>query len=362
MTVTLALGQIVSGRLSDKFKPTNMILYGLLLATAVNLLFPLLPFSVPLMTVLWGINGFAHSMIWPPMVRILVAANDGDDMYGYSVVRISFGASVATILLYLIAPLIISVSGSWRGIFPVSILLALTTILLWLLLQKRIPYSFSEQKEEAAEKSTDNRKFRIPKAALFPLVLILLGILIHGMLRDSFATWMPTYLVENYGLSNEISIFYGIIPAIFQIISYAAYGAIYRRWFKNEVLCAAAIFGTSAGVALLLLLLYGKSNALVATLCITTISGCMHGVNLMLITHVPKRFKRYGNVSTFAGIVNACTYAGDAISTYGISLLATRFSWYVCLAVCLGLAACGTVCCLLATRPWEKFAVHDTEK
>ena len=81
----------------------------------------------------------------------------------------------------------------------------------------------------------------------------------------------------------------------------------------------------------------------------------MHGINLMLITHVPKRFKKYGNISTISGAVNACTYIGSAIFTYVVALLSEQIGWRYTVGVWAIIALLGTVCCFIAARPWKKF-------
>lgn len=351
MTIAYGVGQIVNGRLGDKFKPTNMIFCGMILATAVNLIFPFAAQSVLLMAILWTVNGYAQSMMWPPIVKILVS-NCEDEMYGYSVVRISWGSSFATIALYFLAPLVIALTGTWKAMFFVSAAIGFSILIIWSFLKRRI-----ESNPPQADLPTDSvpqKQFRIPRAALLPMVFIILGIIFQGMLRDGVATWMPTYLADVHGMSNQKSILSGVFPAIFSIACFSISGALYKRFFKNEVVCGAVIFGISVVAAGTLLLLFGKSSV-VAIICMTLITGCMHGTNLMLITHVPKRFKKHGNISTFAGIVNACTYVGEAIFMYGIAVIADRFDWRVCIGVCFGIALLGTLCVLLAARPWKRF-------
>ena len=92
-----------------------------------------------------------------------------------------------------------------------------------------------------------------------------------------------------------------------------------------------------------------------AVLMMTLITGCMHGVNLMLITHVPKRFKKYGNISTISGAVNSCTYIGAAISTYGVAVLAEQIGWRWTVGVWALIALAGTLACALAAKPWKRF-------
>ena len=96
LSITYGLGQIVNGILGDHIKPQNLIFMGLLLASGINFILPFIAHSVAVMAVLWAINGFAQAMMWPPIVKILVACCD-DEMYGYSVVRISWGSSFGTI-------------------------------------------------------------------------------------------------------------------------------------------------------------------------------------------------------------------------------------------------------------------------
>ena len=351
MTITYGLGQIINGRLSDKFKPTNMILCGMVIATAVNLVFPFISGSVIAMAILWGINGYAQAMMWPPIVKILVA-NCDDASYGYSVVRISWGSSFATISLYLIAPLIIGLTGNWKMMFFVSAVVGLLSLLFWISVKSRVCVNLPT--DTAQKTKGKGEKFRIPPLAVFPFVFIVLGIIFQGMLRDGVATWMPTYLAEVHGMSNETSILSAVFPAIFSILCFSISGTLYKKFFKNEVFCGALIFGAAVVAALVLFLFFGKS-AVVATVCLTVITGCMHGVNLMLITHVPKRFKKYGNIATFAGLVNACTYVGEAVFTYGLAMM-SKYSWRWSIFTCFAIAMVGTVCCLIAAGPWNKFS------
>ena len=351
MTIAYGIGQIVNGRLGDKFKPTNMIFCGLIIATSVNLVFPFATGSVVFMAILWGINGYAHSMMWPPIVKILVT-NCDDDMYSYSVVRVSWGSSFATIALYFIAPVIIALTSTWKAICFVCAAIGVVMTISWFFLKRRI---ITTTDDSTARKSDNESGFSIPRSAIFPIIFIVLGIIFQGMLRDGVATWMPTYLAEIHGMSNEKSILSAVFPAIFSIITFAISNWLYKRFFSNEVVCGAVIFGISVAAAGLLLVLFGKSS-IVAVVCFTLITGCMHGINLMLITHVPKRFKKYGNISTFAGIFNACTYVGEAIFLYGIAAIAKHFGWQFSIGTCLVIAILGTLCCFIAARPWKKFS------
>ena len=362
MSITYGLGQIINGWIGDRIKPQNLLFCGLLLSSLINLVFPfseLLPVGavIPTMAMLWAVNGFAQAMMWPPIVKILVATMD-DATYSYSVVRISWGSSFGTILVYLVAPLIISLS-SWKAVFFACAAFGLAVAVLWGLLKSRVDCSESNP-HGVAEKMVP-QTLRFPRAALLPSLLIAFAIVMMGMLRDGVTNWMPTYLAEVFRFDDTMSILCTVSLAIFSIVSFSASAWLYRRFFANEVLCAAIIFAIALVSAGGMYLFFGVGAA-VAVLCMALITGCMHGINLMLITHVPKRFKRFGNVSTVSGVINSFTYVGAAISTYGIAVLSEAIGWRNTVGVWAIIALIGMGACLLAAGAWKKQMIHREEK
>ena len=68
--ICYGIGQVFSGYLGDKLKPKHMISIGLITTAICNLL--MISTSIPiLLIIIWGINGLAQSMLWPPIVKIL---------------------------------------------------------------------------------------------------------------------------------------------------------------------------------------------------------------------------------------------------------------------------------------------------
>ncbi len=346
LSATYGVGQIVNGMLGDHVKPQNLILTGLVIATVINLAFPFLAASPLLMAILWGVNGFAQAMMWPPIVKILVANMD-DNMYSYAVVRVSWGSSIATIAVYLVAPLIIGIAG-WQGVFFFSALIGAIVTVLWFFMRRNILVPQAQQNIGAPAKA------HIPHQALFPMAFIALGIIFQGMLRDGVTSWMPSYLAEIFNLGNRTSIFCTVSLAVFGMLSYSVATALYKRFFTNEVTCGGVVFAVSIAASLLLFFFF-DGGAVLTILLMATITSCMHGVNLMLITHVPKRFKKYSNISTISGAINACTYIGSAIFTYAVALLSEKIGWQSTVGVWAIIALLGTVCCFIAARPWRKF-------
>lgn len=350
LSTAYGLGQIINGRLGDKFKPQNMIFFGSMLTTTVNLIFPLFSQSVLSMAILWGINGFAQAMMWPPIVRIMVANFEGEE-YGASQIFISWGTSLATILVYLISPLIILVS-SWKVVLLFCGSIGVLGCTWWGFQKGRVSVEIQAAPDE--EIPAQKQKMHFPSFAIFPIILISLGIMCQGMLRDGVTAWMPSYLAEVFSFGNSTAIFCTVILALFSGIAFTVVGAIYKKWFKNEVFCACFIFLTAAICSLTLFFFFEGGGAALAIVMMALITGCMHGVNLMLISHVPKRFRKYGNISTISGTTNACSHVGAAIFTYGIALLSEKIGWRFTVGVWFIIAILGAVVCLLASRLWKK--------
>lgn len=365
MTVSYGAGQIVNGVLGDKIKPQYMLTYGLFLAVACNFAMSLCN-TVPLMAAVWFVNGFAHAMLWPPMVR-LMATYMNDTEYGYAAVRISCASSVATIILYLFSPLFLQVM-EWNTVILSFALCGVVIAVIWILLHPRlfnsgkVTVSLSPDGVPDMPAPEKKKGIPLPRMVWVPVALIFLAIVVQGALRDGVGDWMPTYMSAAFHLSTESAIITGVVPAVFSIISFSLFDLLHRKVFRNEVNCAAVIFLGAAVCAGLLFLLNVTAPAcalmpVLSALLIGMVVACMHGINLMLITVVPKRFVKSGKVSTFSGFLNAATYLGAAVALPLFPALAKAFddNWNIVVLVWGVLSALGAAVCFGAVPAWRKF-------
>ena len=348
LSITYGTGQIINGIISDKTNPKLVISIGLSLACLINIFFPFLYSSITLMCILWGINGFAQAMLWPPIVKIMVTTLNEKE-YNEATTKVIKSSSIGTIFIYIISPLIISLLG-WKYVFINSAIIGLVSLIIWFVYQSRIDLTYKLETNEIKEKS----KLSLPKIAFFPLVLICISIILQGMLRDGITAWMPTYLVEVYSLKEELSILITLSQAVVTLIALEGFSFIAKKMFKNEVLHASIIYIFVALLTGILLITYDKS-AITSTILMALIIGSVHGINLMLVCYVPKRFKKYGNVSTLSGIINSFTYVGAAISTYGIALLVEKSGWNLTIFIWLLISLLGFISCLIVYKRWQKF-------
>lgn len=341
---TYGLGQIVSGFLGDQISPKKLLACGLGVTASMNLLLPLCkkPWQ---MAVVWSINGFAQAFMWPPLVKLMTVLLPERD-YQKGVLWVSYGSGSATILLYLISPLLIAWMG-WKSVFVVAAAVAVLMLVAWLRL---CPNPGKVQSKTPETEYVSGGRGRLFSSAMLG---IMLAIILHGMLKDGVATWMPNYISETYDMDNLLAILSGVLMPVLSMVSVKAGALLYRKKFTNPVACAACVFGISTATALILVLVNG-SNAISSILLMAMLTGSMHAVNLMLISTIPPFFKKYGMVSTASGVLNACTYVGSAVSAYGIAALSENLGWSFTLWGWVLIAMCAAGLCALCARHFQK--------
>ena len=363
LTISYGAGQIINGILGDKIKPQYMLTCGLLLAACCNFAMSFCTGYV-LMAAVWFVNGFAHAMLWPPIVR-LMAMYMNDTEYGYAAVRISAASSVATIVLYVFSPLLLQ-KLEWSTVIMCLGIVGFGIAVTWILLNPKL---FSkkedilpalEEKGEAVQAPPAQKRVPLPAMVFLPIVLIFIGIVLQGALRDGVGDWMPTFMSDAFDLSPKSAIITGVVPAVFSILSFTMFDLLHRKLLKNEVTCAGVIFVGSAALSLILLAVNsfvssGVFSGIACALLIGLLVACMHGINLMLITVVPKRFIKSGKVSTFSGLLNAATYVGAAVALPLFPWLKNNFNWGVTITAWAIISALGATVCFIVVPMWRKF-------
>ena len=173
------------------------------------------------------------------------------------------------------------------------------------------------------------------------------------MLRDGITTWMPVYMSETFGMSNAKSILSAAALPLFSVFS-VLLASLLLDCLKSEVFTAACLFGLGALAGAAMLAAF-DSLPVFCILMMTLITGCAHGINLMLISRVPRHFTRYGKVSSVSGILNSATYVGSSLSTYGFGAVAEQAGWMQVVIIWIAVCAAGMCVMFLARKKWARF-------
>lgn len=338
--ITYAIGQIVSGIAVDRVSPKKMISIGFVITSVMNLLIPVCRNPYAMMAV-WCVNGFAQSMMWPPIVKMMSQLFDEEE-YKKAALIVSWGSAVGTMAVYLFAPGVLLLLD-WRWFFVICSAIGIITLILW----QFFPYKI--QKTQTIQKTQNGNFSAIATPLMF---MIMLAIVLQGMLKDGVTTWMPSYIAETYQWSTASSILTSVILPIFSIISFQLATRLYRKVFTNPLLCAGVFFAAGLTSAIFLYFVTG-GNAAMSILFSALLTGSMHGVNMMLISMLPSYFKYMGLTGTVSGVLNACAYVGSALSTYGIAAISERIGWKNTVLLWAPIALLGTICCFSCIRGFK---------
>ena len=345
--ITYGVGQLISGFLGDKIQPKILLVVGLFLSCAMNVLIPFMP-STTAMCVLWGVNGFAQAFMWPPLVKLMAGLFE-KEQYDRAVVFVSWGGMIGTIVNYLVSFLFVSVLN-WKFVFYFSTLIGVVMAVLLIFFCPKVSLFVRPVKKVEDLPITDKKD---TKWMSLTVAVVMICIVLQGSLRDGIGTFMPTFIDQEFNLGDSISILSGVLMPILGIVSFMTASKLYAKKFKNPLICTAVIFipATICSFILNLQGFFGANIGAIPTIiAMALLNGCTHGINVMLVCMVPKYFTYTGKVSLVSGILNAFTYLGSAISNFGYPLLGLGTVQVVWLAT----AVLAMTLCFLASKSFKK--------
>jgi OPA family glycerol-3-phosphate transporter-like MFS transporter len=352
------VGQLVSGYLGDKIRPKYLIMMGLSVTGMCNAMMPVVPEGA--MIAVWGLNGLAQAMLWPPIVKILAHYLD-HDTYVTAHLAVTSAAHVATVLLYVFVPICLSFM-SWHTVFVCAAALAFLSMAIFAIAMRFILPESAEPVSHAAKKSED--KGGEGERSILAILkdsgvfTIFVCIVVLGFLRDGIESWLPMLYSEAFGRDVSESTLVSMILPIFSILSIALVTPLHKKGvFKNEVVGTAILFGLSLVAAVPLVFFVNMDGSFfgIAALLLTAfICAAMHGANFLLISCLPGRFARFGRAATVSGVCNSCVYIGAAISTYGIALISEEMGWSLTIASWCIILVVGIVFAALSHKKYKR--------
>lgn len=363
---TYGAGQVISGLLGDRIDPRKLIFCGLGATAVCNAAFPFVT-SVPALIVLWGVNGFAQALFWPPIVKLMTIYLKGD-RYTKAVMSVSMAAQIALLAVFGSAALFVSLSA-WKGMFALSCALAVLTGVLLIvgfgILERRHPGQVRDAlagktveavpSAESTEKETSQKSESLWQIILSSgLLFVFIMTASVGFLRDGIEEWMSTYLYDTFSLRADLSTLTNIFMPVFGLVCVRFAATLHLRIIKDEIREVTILISTCAAATLALAIFHALHPAFSLVMIVLSV-GCIHAANTSLTCYLPARFVRSGKVSTVSGLVNAFTYVGSTLATSAVPWLFEATSWKVTI---FSWCAVGMIClaaCVLITRTWRKF-------
>lgn len=348
-------GQLFSGRLGDILSPKKMIFAGTFISALSNILIFFFYQSHAGLILLWGLNGIVQSLVWSPILRIAGDYFNGADREKFGT-DISTTVTLGTLTSYGIG-LLTLLFLPWHYVFLTCGICTLAASAIWILMVNRLRIYKNKPARAAAQIKSGLTIKPFIKLFIFSGCLILLiPIAIQGTLKDSVTQWMPTFFDDRFHLGTDISIILTMVLPVVNVTGAYIARAINKK-LKNELKTSVVFFAVTL-LFLMVLLFFGAKSFMLALLCVTVITTCMHAVNVMFITMVPLHFSKYSLTSTIGGLLNSVAYigcgalniaAGNVLNGGGDSSWNRLFVfWFIICAVAVILTAgCSII--------WKKF-------
>lgn len=346
--------QIINGILGDKLSPFKMITAGTFLSAVANALMTFCTTNFQ-MTMVWGFNGFALSLLWVAIIKIL-ANIINDDMRGKACLNISATLPAGTILAYLLSSLSIRFFN-WKFVFYIPAIILFLVCIFFTISAFIIKPHITERKINTPDVSQK----RNSKAGIFPL-LLMAGIFIllpadaiHGAVKEGITTWVPTMITEVYETAPAFSVFLSILLPVINISGAYITTPIYNKVFKKDELKTGAAILLFALIPLSLLIFMEKFSVITSVILLAITTTCFYSYNYMIITLVPMHFSYCGKTSTITGIMNATAYVGCAVASYGFGVISDKIGWNGSVFVWIGLVISTLLVTLYASAKWKEF-------
>lgn len=332
-----AFGQLISGRLGAYFGYKKFMIFGIISSAVLNVIISFQT-SIPVIAILWGVNGFCQSTVWANGLGVLNKWWPTEKRGFASGLATAF-TGTAQVVTYLTINwcLTMNPEWGWRAAFRYPMIPMILMLIAFVAFFHSTPEDvglkpFEEENEALNARDADLARrietngyfypyrllFRQPKIIMFCLISAIAGVGRYGLL-----TWVPSYFMEVMGLSVKDGIFSSILLPIGHACAMFLFPLITDKVFRGKrepmliVASVVTFFGmisfpfikhqTAASV-----MLFVVGVSCMVTGVIWAIAGDMGGRTLS---------------STIVGILDWAVYLGAAVQSALFGFVIEFLGW-----------------------------------
>lgn len=343
-----AFGHLVNGRLGEIVGVNKLIVMGMVLSAAMNLLIGFQT-SLLIIIILWAINGYVQSMLWSPGMALIAnwwpsskrgfATGFANAFSGLGSVVTAFAVSFS----YVAFP-----KMGWRGAFVGSAIVMLCVVVIYPFFAKEKPSKIGLPEyvdPNAVRESNDNELQKIieQKGKLYPYIHLLkqwrfdvwmIIIACSSIARYGLLTWIPTYYAEVFQSDIES----GIIGSVICPLGMAA-GALVIPWLSDRMWSQNRlpwVIISSVGSAITVFCFMNAEPGAWASVLLFLAGFFIYGINSLVwafATDIGGRI--FGGTAT--GILDCAAYVGASVqAVYFGSVLTNSGNWNLVFACIVG--------------------------
>ena len=334
------IGQVFNGIFCKKYNVKWMVFISLVVSASINL-FIAVSTNFSIMKWLWLVNGFALSILWPTLIRLLSECLPQKRLSTYSVVM---GTTVAigTIVIYALSSLYAAFDKFKLSFYTAGIAVIIVAVIWLILYNKTVSGAKSEKAQEETGKEVkkgtvetikqSKSERRILFTSIYVLCFFAIGV---NLIKDGLTTWVPSILKDEFGMSDSISILLTLLLPVLAVFG-NPFALKLHKMMPDYVHHCAAVFAViavfigviigSLALELVLLMLFGL---IVANFMASSLNSIVTGI-------FPMFMRGKINSGLYAGVLNGFCYVGSAISSYGLGAIADHFGWTAVFWVLIG--------------------------
>ena len=348
------VSQFFGGWLVDRTSPFSVLLIGLAGCGVSNVAMALSGADFTVMAVAWSLSGLSLFGSWPAIIKIMVGYIPIKDQ-ARARLLVPFGLSIGTMLSYLTASVLLPLT-SWRGLFwaSVAVIAAATGFFLFAtrIIQRHPP---TVPQPTAAVVNTEKPTHSTMKLLLSSgFFLLLIPAILRGWLDTGFKNWLPTILVETYGVSTGFASMLSSILLLVNLSAIFILAVLYPKWCKNLAVALALLLGPALLFTLPLVGIGRIALPLVVVL-LAVVTTLTNAGSKLINVELPTAYADYGKAGTVAGILNAILCLSGAVTNTLYGFLAEWFSWNAIIWIWVGLLVIAVAFCLIAAPVWKRF-------
>ena len=348
-----AVLQMMSGPLTDKWRPDKLITIGLLGAGVSNLIVYFNQ-NYAVMLLAWSLNAILQCAVWPSVFKI-ASTSVCDSLRPTALFLINVCGSIGGIVSFLIAAM---VGEMWQLNFLVSAIGLFAFALIWEACVAFVDPCVLKPSSDASKEL----KVSAENAPSFKTVLFSYGILLLffiAILRSAFDLGVrvlaPSIINESYdALSPSLSTLLSIIVITAGILGSFFGMILYPRILKNEAV-AILFFFVASFPFVCLMLLVGKVHYAFIVVFLTAMVFLLSTASMFTSSYIAGRFSKWNMGATVAAFVNGGAALGIVFANTAFTAIADAFGWLFTIKVWIFMLLVAIILSIIFLSIWTKF-------
>ncbi len=321
--VAYGAGQVINGLLCKRYNKKYVLSVAMIISAVLNIMF-FIGVDFAWVKYMWFLNGAVQSVLWSSLILVLSENLDAANLKG-AIVVMSTSVAVGTFISYGGSALFVHI-GNYRLSFLMGGIVTALVGITWFILYGRISLERTAVCVKKEESVKEIKPKNVSGGVIAVIAILAFFAVVDNLVKDGLNTWVPVILKENYGLNDSISILLTLVLPILGVFG-ATFAMFMNRRIKSYVSICGLSFGGAAVFVLGVILLVKTPYWLPILLCFGIVVFAMHAVNNVITSMAPLYMRDKVNSGMVAGVLDGFCYAGSAISSYGLGVIADNHGW-----------------------------------